>query len=187
MEIFSFFGETQVYVLLIPAIIVLVVALVVINKHKKVEAVIPDPQIPVTTTPTPPNPSEVVQQAIPQQAQPQATQASAAPATPAPVVAQVVQSTPVVKEAVTPVLAQAEVVPQAATAPEQNTTSVPDQQVIQTASQETVPAWRPEPQATVTEEKPFVEEPVTVTVAPEATMVQSEVVEQVANPAQAVA
>lgn len=61
----SFFATSEMAILLIPAIIVLVIALIVINVHKKVEVIAPMPQAPVTTTPTPPAPSEVAQQAIP--------------------------------------------------------------------------------------------------------------------------
>lgn len=135
---------------LIPVILILVVLLVVINMHGKVETVeqVPVPQ--VTTTPMPSNPAEVVSQAIPQTpapvAPPVTVQAPDVPATPQPVAVVEPQVIP------TPVMEVAQPVVE-----EIAHVETPAQVVAEPAVSTT--AWRPAVVAPlVDEEKPFIEE-----------------------------
>lgn len=148
MEMLTTFLSTNTMVLfLIPVILILVVLLVVINMHGKVETVeqVPVPQ--VTTTPMPSNPAEVVSQAIPQTPAPVTVQAPVVPATPQPVAVAEPQVTPApVMEVSQPVVEEIAHV------------ETPAQVVAEPVAMSTT-AWRPAVVAPlVDEEKPFIEE-----------------------------
>lgn len=69
MEIItSFFRETSLLIFLVPLVLILVVLFIVINKSKTTPIVEQIPVPPVTTTPAPAEPSEVVSQEIPNSA-----------------------------------------------------------------------------------------------------------------------
>ena len=152
MEMLTTFLSTNTMVLfLIPVILILVVLLVVINMHGKVETIeqVPVPQ--VTTTPMPSNPAEVVSQAIPQTpapvAPPVTVQAPDVPATPQPVAVAEPQVIPApVMEVEQPVVEEVALV------------EAPAQVVSEPVAVSTT-AWRPAVVAPlVDEEKPFIEE-----------------------------
>lgn len=169
MEILaSFFGETDITVLLIPAVLVLVIALIVVNKHKKVEIVTPEPVPPVTTVPTPPAPSEVVQQAITQPVQPvQPVQAAAVASAITPPVSQEMNTqtvaAPLVADQV-PVPVSEPVAQVAQVVAEEHPVLTEVQPAVinsaETMATPVAPTWRPDPQVAIVEEKPVVEESV---------------------------
>lgn len=135
----SFLATTPIALFLLPVVIILVVLLVVLNKSHQVEAVTPVPLAPVTTTPAPALPTEVVSQVINNQTAPQSVEAPTPNSQP--------EVVPVQVEAL-----QTEHVFTAAPVAE-----VTAQEVVE-ATVVSAPSWRPNPEVSIVEEvKPEVE------------------------------
>jgi hypothetical protein len=139
----SFLATTPVALFLVPVIIILVVLLVVLNKSHKVEVVAQIPVPPVTTTPAPAQPAEVVAQAI--------------------IPPQVVEQESVVSEIAQPIATQHVVAEDPVSAPVIETPAP----VV-----ESTPSWRPAEPAPIVEDIPFVPvvEAVAVTVPEETSL-----------------